>query len=91
MATASHVMSHEKSQNKAFVEVRPSSDPSKLCAFCQELINIEWASASRASEEMVETVHYSHHPTDDELKTYQYPFPFQVTLALKAFSDLPVL
>jgi hypothetical protein len=84
-------MTHEESQIKAFVEERRSANPSKLCVFCQELVNIEWPSASGESEEMVDKVHYSHHPTDDDLKMYQCLFPFQVAAALKAFSDFPVL
>ena len=76
MATASHLMTHTESQIKAFVEVRRSANPSKLCVFCQELVNIEWPSESGKSEEMVEKVHYSNYPTDDDLKMYQYQFLF---------------
>jgi hypothetical protein len=78
IVTAPDLITHEESQVKTFVEVCRSANPSKLCAFCQELVNIEWAPASGKAEEMVETVHYSYHPTDDDLKMYQYSFSFRL-------------
>jgi hypothetical protein len=91
IATATHLKTHEESQTKAFAEVRRSANPSKLCGFCQELVNIDWVSASEESEERVETVHYSHHPTDEDLKMYQYSFLFLGYGDPEDISDFPVL